>query len=169
MTFSTPPRTPAPAANPIAIRRDLWQRLIYELAARGGGRRESGAFLLAAAGSRDVTDLVYLDDLDPKCLTGNISFDGKAYGKLWDRCTRQNSHVVADLHTHPAMSVGQSPTDRANPMIAAAGHLAIIVPHFATRNPAPEDVGVHLYLGGHKWRSHYARQAAAIVQIRGNR
>ena len=73
----------------LRMRRSDWETMIIELRRRGHGRRESGAFLLA---DRDgapttVTRVVYLDDLDPNCLTGGISFDGLAYSKLWDGAT----------------------------------------------------------------------------------
>ena len=52
--------------------------MIAELGRRGNGRRESGAFLLCdrAGDQRTVTRVVYLDDLDPDCLTGGIEFNG---------------------------------------------------------------------------------------------
>ncbi|HEY1588069.1 MAG TPA: hypothetical protein VGH63_20355, partial [Polyangia bacterium] len=104
----------------VRLRPELWQELLAELAARGGGVRESGAFLLAdAAGDRRrVVRLVYLDDLDPDSLQGGISFRGTAYGALWRICRRGRLTVVADVHTHPGSGVAQSTIDRRNPMIA---------------------------------------------------
>src|SRR4051812_19069678 len=119
----------------LRIRRPDWDAMIAELARRGEGRRESGAFLLGDRNGepRTITRVVYLDDLDPNCLTGAIEFDGLAYSKLWDICDAEGRRVVGDVHTHPGPSVRQSGTDATNPMIAQAGHVAVIVPHFAQR------------------------------------
>lgn len=51
-----------------------------ELAHRGNGERESGAFLLTppatprARARQRVIAVAYYDDLDPQCLTGGITF-----------------------------------------------------------------------------------------------
>ena len=59
--------------------RELWYAGLRELKSRGGGRRESGAFLLGKNydGIRRVCRFVYYDDLDPHCLDqGYVVFDG---------------------------------------------------------------------------------------------
>jgi proteasome lid subunit RPN8/RPN11 len=147
--------------------RGVWAELIDELARRGRGERESGAFLLADADGerRRVVRCVYLDDLDPTCLNGAISFKGTAYGKLWALCRRERLTVVADVHTHPGGGVGQSATDRANPMIAKAGHIAVIVPDFAQSTFQAEDLGVHVYHGDHRWTSWFGRDVTKLVYI----
>jgi proteasome lid subunit RPN8/RPN11 len=151
----------------LLIPRHLWEELIAELARRGRGSRESGAFLLADADGdrRRVIRCVYLDDLDPTCLNGAISFRGPAYGKLWTLCRRQRLTVVADVHTHPGRCVGQSQTDRTNPMIAQAGHIALVVPDFAQRATRAEDVGFHLYQGDHRWMSLFGLDAKKFLYI----
>ncbi|HMJ01171.1 MAG TPA: hypothetical protein VK488_15170 [Gaiellaceae bacterium] len=151
----------------LRIRRELWNELIAELARRGRGRRESGAFLLADADGnrRRVVRFVYLDDLDPTCLNGAISFRGAAYGKLWALCRRERLTVVADVHTHPGRWVDQSPTDSANPMIAEAGHVALIVPDFTQGAVDSDEVGVHLYHGEHRWTSLLGGEAKTFLYI----
>jgi hypothetical protein len=72
--------------------------------------------------------------------------------------------VIADVHTHPAAGVRQSPTDAANPMVARSGHVAIIVPNFANGSPRPHQVGFHVYQGDRTWKSEFGRQAAAQMQ-----
>jgi proteasome lid subunit RPN8/RPN11 len=144
----------------LRMRRSEWDVMIAELGRRGEGRREAGAFLLA---DRDgapttVTRVVYLDDLDPNCLTGGITFDGLAYSKLWDICDAEHRRVIGDVHTHPGGGVRQSPIDAANPMLAQAGHVALIVPHFATSPTKPRAVGVHLY-DGEGWHTWTGREA----------
>ena len=100
-----------------------------------------------------VSRVVYLDDLDPECLVGNIHLSGDAYSKLWGLCDREEIRVIGDIHTHPGQWVGQSPTDKDNPMVARRGHLAVIAPDLATRAVSPPEVGLHEYLGDEGWRS----------------
>lgn len=144
-----------------------WQTMIAELGRRGRGDRESGAFLLADRDGhpRTVTRAVYLDDLDPTCLTGGIEFDGLAYSKLWDLCEAEQRRVVGDVHTHPGRDVQQSRIDAANPMIARRGHVAVIVPNYATTRVRVDQVGVHLY-DGDGWQSWFGRDAARRLFIR---
>jgi proteasome lid subunit RPN8/RPN11 len=144
----------------LRMRRAEWDAMIAELGRRGQGRRESGAFLL---GDRDgapttVTRVVYLDDLDSNCLTGGISFDGLAYSGLWDICDAENRRVIGDVHSHPGAGVRQSSIDAANPMLAQAGHVALIVPHFAMSPTKPRSVGVHRY-DGEGWHTWTGREA----------
>jgi proteasome lid subunit RPN8/RPN11 len=147
----------------------LWDAMLAELGRRGRGTRESGAFLLAARDGdlRTIDCVVYLDDLDPNCLTGAIAFDGAHYGKLWDICDQRDLKVVADVHTHPGPAVAQSGIDKDNPMIARVGHIAIIVPELATRPVSPHEIGVHEYLGDDGWRSSFGEDAADLVYVGG--
>jgi hypothetical protein len=155
------------AAALLVVPSELWEELIRELGKRGRGRRESGAFLL---GQRDgdrrlVTDVVYLDDLDPNCLTGGITFDGRYYGLLWDICVERRLEVRADVHTHPSEWVGQSALDRDNPMVARSGHVALILPDLAAHAVRSEQVGVHEFLGADGWRSHFGDGAAVRLRM----
>lgn len=137
-----------------------WRRLVLELRRRGGGARETGAFLLTRRGENKVLHCFYYDDLDPRCLDhGNIEFDGKGYVSLWRFCSENEMRVTADVHTHPGPWVGQSPADMAHPMICQPGHMALIVPRYALGSSwTLRGVGVHRYLGGGKWRSDQERQ-----------
>ena len=147
--------------------RSQWRDLIAELGLRGHGRRESGAFLLTDRdGDRcTVERTVYFDDLDPRCLGGWIRFNGLAYSELWDICEGEQLTVVGDVHTHPGTRVQQSRIDKANPMIARAGHVALVVPHFAARPVSPHQVGVHLYLGVQGWTSWVGDEAVKRLQV----
>jgi proteasome lid subunit RPN8/RPN11 len=149
------------------MRRSDWNTMIAELGRRGEGRRESGAFLLRDRNGdpRTVTRVVYLDDLDPNCLTGGIELHGLAYSKLWDICDAERRQVVGDVHTHPGPSVRQSAIDAANPMIAQAGHVAVIVPHLAQRPVSARDVGLHRY-DGEGWQTWTGKAAARRLLIR---
>jgi hypothetical protein len=141
--------------------------MLSELSARGRGERESAAFLLGSPAEPiypKVRHVVYVDDLDPNALTGVISLPGGAYGPLWRICERLKMRVVADIHTHPASWVGQSLIDAANPMIAENGHFALIAPNFARGKIRPSDLGVHQYLGDHRWVSVFGTDAASVVR-----
>jgi len=151
----------------LRMRRADWQAMVAELGRRGDNRRESGAFLLGDRGGdrRTVTGVVYLDDLDPNCLTGGIEFDGLAYSRLWDICDGEKKIVIGDVHTHPGRSVHQSSIDAKNPMLAQAGHVALIVPDLAMHPVAAHDVGVHRY-DGEGWETWTRAGAARRLFIR---
>ena len=141
----------------LSCSRKIWRRGLAEIASRGEGRHESGAFLL---GHRDglrgrVVRFAYYDDFDPTCLdSGIVIFDGAGFGPLWGLCRQTGLNVLADLHTHGGPGPArQSLLDRDNPMIAQLGHVALIVPNFAT-GFRMRDIGVYEYLGSHKWRNH---------------
>ena len=131
----------------------VWRAGVAELRRRAGGRRESGAFLLGSNGiAREIEEFVFYDDIDPNALrTGIVIIDGCRLGDLWAHCRKTGRVVVADVHVHPG-GFGQSVSDRANPVIAEVGHVAMIVPHFATRATSPRGIGVYEYLGSRRWR-----------------
>lgn len=141
----------------------LWAALLAELARRGNGEHESGAFLLGV--ERNISQVVYYDDLAPGCLdAGVVVFPGAGYTPLWDHCSASGQRVVADIHTHPR-GPQQSSLDRRNPMIAKRGHLALIVPDFALRPVPISGLGIYEYLGNHQWLDHSGRGAAAIFHL----
>lgn len=144
-----------------------WAELIAELGRRAGGVRESGAFLLSdARGGRPVVRMVvYFDDLDPKSLNGGVSLNAAAFGKLWRLCSAEGLRVIADVHTHPGDFVEQSCIDQANPMVAMAGHVAIVVPHLAARAVGPRECGVHVYVGSHRWEASFGRPASRLLYV----
>lgn len=148
------------------MRLSEWELMTTELSNRGGGVRESGAFLLGdrVGDQRTVTRVVYFDSLDPNCLTGGIEFDGLAYSKLWDICDDESLRVIADVHTHPGSGVHQSSIDTANPMVAQDGHVALIVPNFAQYSIGPDEVGVHRYDGRH-WQTWTGKDASRRLFI----
>lgn len=150
----------------IACHRLLWHQCIRELYRRGGGRRESGAFLLGSIykNRRIVQSVIYYDDLDPNCLTGAINLDGSAYPRLWRICASRGQRVVADVHTHPGKP-WQSDVDSSNPMLSEIGHVAIIVPNFAKRVRDDKELGVFVYRGNYIWESHLRRSAAETFYV----
>jgi len=146
----------------------LWRRLLAALRQRGNGAtRESGAFLL---GKRDdgrarVSDFVLYDDLDLHSLdTGIVRFDGRYYDDLWRLCRERETSVVADVHVHPAGAY-QSGSDRENPMISRAGHVALIIPDFAAPPVRRARVGMYEYQGGKLWRTIEPGRRAAFFHI----
>ncbi len=144
----------------------LWTRLIAELAERGEGRRESGAFLLGRPGARRIEEALYFDDLDPRSLKGSIHLRGPAFSRLWEHCSSHGLRALADVHTHPGPWVAQSPTDRRYPLVAQRGHVALIVPRFALDGAAPSRIGFHRYDGESGWTSFFGRAAARRLRLR---
>lgn len=174
MSFSLPATIRALATSLLAPEHrlscpePLWYGGLAELRRRGAGQRESGAFLIGerafrgAVQRRRVHRFVYFDDLDPNCLdSGIVVFDGAGFGPLWRLCRETGYEVVADVHTHPGVA-RQSDADRRHPMIAMAGHFALIVPDFALRVPTSAELGLYEYAGAHQWRDHSGHTAARI-------
>jgi hypothetical protein len=144
----------------------IWRDGVRELRRRAGGRRESGAFLIGRSRSRTlrIEQFLFYDDVDPTCFrNGIVEFDGRKFGLVWQRCRDAGCTVVADIHVHPG-GHGQSQSDRHNPMIAEAGHLAIILPNFAGGSGLPGTIGVYEYLGARRWRDH-SREATKLFHV----
>jgi hypothetical protein len=144
--------------QPISISMWMWHRLVRTLRARGEQRRESGAFLLAPQGDRRVCEFISYDDLDPNAFdTGEIHIEGSAFVKLWRHCEATHRQVIADVHTHPDEWVGQSGSDKYYPTVPVDGHVALIMPAYATKTGLSLDgIGIYRCGGDGKWR----RQAA---------
>lgn len=140
---------------------------MLDLHRRGRGYRESGAFLLGRidANVRTVYAWIPYDELDPSSLNYQyVRLSTQTFSRLWAICTEREMQVVADVHTHPLGPI-QSPSDRANPMVSVAGHIALIVPRFASGAVTPADVSVNIYLGARKWSSYLGRKAAAQINL----
>ena len=148
----------------LRIRRRAWRNLLSELAARGRGTRESGAFLLGHRRGRRsrVSCVVYFDDLEPGSLNGAVHLTHAAYPGLWELCRELKLEVLGDVHTHPGSIVTQSHVDQDNPLIAQVGHVALIVPYYAQGTIATTDVGVYEYQGDNGW----ATRPGALVHRR---
>lgn len=145
----------------------LWDELLRNMCQRGGGVRESGAFLLGTdnGSERVVRRIVLYDDLDPICLNeGYVHFEGHHYGRLWELCAQASLSVVADAHTHP-YGPGQSYSDKMHPMVSIPGHMALIVPNYAQGLIRASDVGVYVYHGRYKWSAYRGRGAAEVLNI----
>ena len=136
---------PATGSRPVTATRHgltmderLFTTLISELARRGNGERESGAFLLARAGHPRTSGRGSRSSRSPTtttwtrgCLTGGITFSADGYTALAALCRRDGLRVVGDIHTHPGSKVMQSAIDAAHPMTALPGHIALIAPRYA--------------------------------------
>lgn len=145
----------------------LWLDLTCELHRRTEGRHESGAFLLGheLQDGRHASALVYYDELDPEAYSSGICIlHADAFGRLWQRCGDLGLVVVADVHVH-GLDAEQSRADRENPMVARAGHLAIILPRMARPPIKRATVGLYEYVGDHQWRAHDARQDGGVLNI----
>lgn len=137
--------------------KDIWDAGVTELHRRTFGRRESGAFLLGKKGRmRRIEEFVFYDDIDPCSLdSGIVIIDGRRLGALWAHCRDTGYEVVADVHVHPR-GYRQSKSDKANPIIAEKGHVALILPDFAKGSNQPGKIGVFRYLGDRKWSDQSA-------------
>jgi len=143
----------------------VWRGLMQDLCRRGRGQREAGAFLLAHRDDavRAVQTWLAYDELAPESLNYEyVRLETAAFSRLWEWCDQQQLQVVADVHTHP-LGPGQSDSDRAFPMIALAGHIALIVPRFALGEPQPVDVSFNVYRGSGRWTSDFGRAAASKI------
>jgi len=145
----------------VICRADVWNTGVLELRKRTlGGRRESGAFLLGSKAGplRRIEEFVFYDDIDPQSLsTGIVVIDGRRLGALWTHCRNSGREVVADIHVHPG-SYQQSQSDKANPIMAEIGHVAMILPDFARRATRPGGIGVFEYKGSRRWRDRSAEK-----------
>ncbi len=146
----------------------VWHAGCEELKRRCGGYREGGAFLLGRedGATRQILEFLYYDDIDETCFTnGIVEFDGRKLGRVWKYCRERSLKVVADVHVHPG-GYQQSSSDQSNPIIAEAGHFALILPNFATGRPLPGAVGIYEYLGNRRWRDH-SRVGNSMFRIGG--
>lgn len=147
--------------------RGLWRQTIRELDRRGERRHEAGAFLLGRErdGRSEVEDVVFYDELDPRAYdTGVCVLYGEAFGRLWAICRERGLDVVADVHTHGG-EASQSEADRRNPMVARAGHVAIIVPDFAAGRMPAARASVFEYLGDHRWTDRSPRLRSPFLYV----
>lgn len=129
--------------------------------------RESGAFLLGTlqGNRRAIKSFVFYDDLDPRCLdTGIIRFSGSRYPNLWNICAVEQLVVVGDVHTHPGPPF-QSSLDRDHPMIAKAGHVALITPNFAREVVGPRNLGIYEYVAAARWMDHSGVRAGRFFYL----
>jgi len=138
--------------------RRMWQHVVLELERRGERQHESGVFLLGIEHGerREVREAIFYDDLDPEAYaTGVCVLHGDAFAKLWAICRAKSLTVVADAHTHPGPAF-QSSSDKANPMVARSGHIAIIIPDFARWPIRTGALCIYEYCGQHEWidRNH---------------
>lgn len=139
-----------------------------ELRRRGGGRTESGAFLLGKRDgkSRVFETCVFYDDLDPHAYsTGVCVLYADAFERLSALCRAHRLQVLADVHTHGGDSQ-QSDSDRTNPMVARPGHLAIIVERLAKIPVWRHRLGLYRYEGSHRWTDLSGWRARRIIKTR---
>lgn len=156
---------------PVSMKQHDFLAMMTTLAAQSEGRREAGAFLLAAndpsgrdsAGAR-VVAVEYYYDLDPASLTGGITFHASGYSRLNRICREQALRVVGDIHLHPGSSTQQSQLDADQPMVARAGHLALIAPAFGAGILSPRRLGAHMKTGT-CWRSFAGDEIDAVFVV----
>jgi len=146
----------------------LYRQLIHDLGVSGRGVKESGAFLLGTNDGRirKVSSYLMYEAIARASSSEHnyVALTAQEMAAAWDHCYRVGLEVVADVHTHP-LGPAQSLSDRAHPMVSVAGHVALIVPHFAMRDPTPADLGVHIFHGDSRWMSMFGEQARAAIVI----
>lgn len=150
----------------LIIPRRRWLGLLAELHRRGRNRHESGAFLLGSIDGRrrQVEDVVFYDELDRHAYASGVCIlEADSFETLWGHCRTTGLSVVADIHTHPG-AAGQSRSDRENPMVARAGHLALIAPGFARGAIWRHQLGVYRYTGAHQWTDFSGWKARSILK-----
>ena len=147
----------------------LWAMVIWDLRRRGGGVRESGAFLLGRADANParVSSYICYDDVDPAAYQhGAIVFHASGCAALWQHCKKLGLQLLIDVHTHPGQDVRQSSIDVRHPMMPVAGHTAMIVPNYAhTEWSSLKAIGVYEYLNGFNWRTYPAAAANRRVKL----
>ncbi len=145
----------------------LWRSVCSELNRRGEGWHEAGAFLLGSVvnGARAVSNVVFYDELDAHAYASGVCIlEAPAFSKLWALCRERKLTVVADVHTHGGLA-RQSEADRTNPMIARAGHVALIVPDLARAPVRLRKLGIYEYRGNHEWHNHSAKGLARFFYV----
>ncbi len=150
--------------------RSIWQAGTTELAVRTRGEtQESGAYLLGTTGrdgSHRILEFVFYDDIDPHALdAGIVTIRQTALPKLWALCRERGYGVVADVHVHPG-SYGQSTSDRDNPVMPRAGHIAMILPDFARARPEPGRIGIYEFERAGVWADH-STKGLRFVKLEG--
>ncbi len=151
----------------LEISAELWGGLMDHLRNQGRCVRESGAFLLGRINSsgRHVTGFLPYEELQADALQEDyVSLSSASFSKLWAICQEHGLSVVADIHTH-RLGPQQSHSDKTNPMVALAGHVAIIVPRFAQGKIQLNDIGVHVYCGNHQWRSAFGVNVQTLINL----
>ena len=158
-----------PTITTIKIPVWLWASVIFHLRRRGGGVRESGAFLLGRDDRNParVSSYICYDDVDPDAYQrGAIAFHANGCAALWQHCRDKQLQLLIDVHTHPGPDVRQSAIDERHPMLPVLRHTAMIVPNFAkTAWWSLDAIGVYEYLGGFRWRTHAASAPGRRVKL----
>lgn len=150
----------------LEIRREIWDRLVADLARTGNGARESGAFLLGASDQyRVVTDYVLYDEVTPPSQhVDYVLLMGPDMARVWEECERRGRYVVADVHTHPG-APAQSRSDRDHPIICIPGHVALIIPRFAQGLVTIDSLGLHRFLGSGRWESWFGPDVTSRLHL----
>jgi hypothetical protein len=151
--------------RPVRVSEHVFLEVMSELGRRSMHEREAGAFLLAPHGSQHVTAVAYYDDLDPSSLTGGITFHANGYSRLNELCRERGLRVLADIHLHPGQWTGQSHVDAAHPMVARAGHLALIAPHYGSGVTRSQQLGAHLKTST-GWQSFSGADVRQVLDVK---
>jgi len=145
----------------------LYRELIRDLAASGRGQKESGAFLLGTQddGVRKVTSYLMYDVIAPASSREHdyVALTGEEMATAWSHAIGWVSRrwpTFIRIHSGCTESLGSR-----HPMVSIAGHVALIVPSFATGNPMPGDLGIHRLSRNGQWESMFGEQSRAALHL----
>lgn len=157
----------APTSS-LKVPQSLWHELTHYLNAASADRQESGAFLLGGiddAGSRVVASFVPYDALDTAAFHAQaVRVRTAAFSRLYDLCEQRKQRVIGDIHAHP-QSAWPSPIDKANPMMAVSGHVALIVANYAHLPVRLDEMTFNVYEGPGQWFTATGRDVAKYLEV----
>lgn len=152
----------------LKVPRSLWDDLTRHLNTASAGRQESGAFLLGSvddAGGREAASFVPYDALEAATLHAQaVRVRTVAFSRLYDLCEQRKQQVIADIHAHPR-SARPSFIDRANPMMAVPGHIALIVANYAYLPVRLDEMTFNVYEGPGQWFTAAGRDVANYLEV----
>ncbi len=128
------PRMPAPSRPRFSVSRELLVATTDWLRLASDGRRESTVLWAGRPSGSDLVRVSYIIEPDyaAGALRMNVGVADRA--EVLSALRSLDVMVVADLHTHPEEAF-LSPVDRQHAYSSRDGHVAIVLPRYATRDP----------------------------------
>ncbi len=132
-----------------------WQDIHRTLRQHSAGGRESGGYLLGTIKEmgRGRTQILVSAFLPYRALGATSSaqwlqIPNTKKRRVYRHCRELECSIIGDIHTHPN-GVEQSEIDKQNPMNPdpSRRHVALILPKFATPQPATRLTGIYRHVG----------------------
>lgn len=147
----------------------IWERTWSGLRRRGAGAKESAAVWAGrrCAELEHVEAVYFMDDYagGEQC-AGYHRVPVEALTEFFATLQQQRQVIIADIHTHPGDWVGLSALDEENPIEYRVGLPAIVLPRFALPRPSLSICGVHIYMGGGRWRTLSGRRKKELLVLK---